>query len=122
MTPTTIYRAGDVVLTPFPYADQSGEKKRPAVLLSSDRVSLDTGLHIACMITSHAPRGPWDVEVLAWQEAGLLFPSVVRCPEVFGLDQSLILRQLGRLAMSDWGRRRGASQVSLRGVPRRPPG
>ena len=56
------------------------------------------------MITSHAPRDPWDVEVLASQEAGLLFPSVVRCPKVFGLDQSLILRRLGRLAMSDWVR------------------
>jgi len=42
-TPTTIYRAGDVVLTPFPYADQQGEKKRPVVLLSTDWVSLDTG-------------------------------------------------------------------------------
>ena len=53
-TPTTIYRAGDVVLTPFPYADQSGEKKRP-VVLSTDQVSLDTGLYIACMITSYGP-------------------------------------------------------------------
>ena len=55
-TPTTIYRAGDVVLTPFPYADQRGEKKRPVVLLSNDQVSVDTGLYIASMITSHAPR------------------------------------------------------------------
>ncbi len=47
-TPTTIYRAGDVVLTPFPYADQSGEKKRPVVLRSTDQVSLDTGLYIIC--------------------------------------------------------------------------
>jgi mRNA interferase MazF len=104
MTPTTIYRAGDVVLTPFPYADQSGEKKRPVVLVSTDQVPLDTGLYIACMITSHTPRDQWDVEVLAWKEAGLLFPSVVRCPKVFGLDQSLILRRLGRLAMSDWAK------------------
>lgn len=104
MTPITIYRAGDVVLTPFPYADQSGEKKRPVVLLSVDRIPLDTGLYIACMITSHAPRDAWDVEVLGWQEAGLLFPSVVRCPKVFGLDQNLIFRRLGRLATSDWVR------------------
>ena len=103
-TPTTIYRAGDVVLTPFPYADQRGEKKRPVVLLSTDQVSLDTGLYIACMITSHTPRDFWDVELLAWKEAGLLFPSVVRCPKVFGLDHSLILRRLGHLPPSDWVR------------------
>ena len=99
-TPTTIDRAGNVVLTP----DQRGEKKRPVVLLSTDQVSLDTGLYIAGMITSHTPRDFWDVELLAWKEAGLLFPSVVPCPKVFGLDHSLILRRLGHLPPSDWVR------------------
>lgn len=71
------------------------------VLLSADQVSLDTGRYIACMITSHAPRDSWDVELLARQESGMLFPSVVRCPKVFGLDHSLILRRLGVLPIGD---------------------
>ena len=104
MTPTTLYRAGDVVLTPFPYADQTGEKKRPVVLLSADQVVRDTGIYIAAMVTSHTARDAWDVPILAWHDAGLLFPSVVRCPKVFGLDQSLILRRLGRLGAADWAR------------------
>ncbi len=102
-----------MVLTPFPYADQRGEKKRPVVLLSNDQVSVDTGLYIASMITSHAPRDLWNVELLAWKEAGLLFPSVVRCPKVFGLDHILILRCLGPLPTSDWTRVQSRFRAAL---------
>jgi mRNA interferase MazF len=35
MPPTTGYSFGDVVLVPFPFTDQSGIKKRPAVIVSS---------------------------------------------------------------------------------------
>ena len=35
MPPTTGYRFGEVVLVPFPFTDQSGIKKRPAVIVSS---------------------------------------------------------------------------------------
>ncbi|PSR23487.1 MAG: hypothetical protein C7B45_02810 [Sulfobacillus acidophilus] len=83
------------------------------VLLSNDQVSVDTGLYIACMITSHAPRDLWNVELLAWKEAGLLFPSVVRCPKVFGLDHILILRCLGPLPTSDWTRVQSRFRAAL---------
>ena len=32
---TTSYSFGDIVLVPFPFTDQSGTKKRPAVIVSS---------------------------------------------------------------------------------------
>jgi mRNA interferase MazF len=31
------YSSGDVVLVPFPFTDQSGAKKRPAVVVSGNR-------------------------------------------------------------------------------------
>ena len=36
MPNTTDYRFGDLVLVPFPFTDQTGTKKRPAVVVSSD--------------------------------------------------------------------------------------
>jgi mRNA interferase MazF len=36
MPRTTAYSFGDVILVPFPFTDQSGLKKRPAVVVSSD--------------------------------------------------------------------------------------
>jgi mRNA interferase MazF len=35
MPRTTGYRFGDVVLVPFPFTDQTGAKKRPAIIVSS---------------------------------------------------------------------------------------
>ena len=35
MQPTTGYSFGDVVLVPFPFTDQAGTKKRPAVIISN---------------------------------------------------------------------------------------
>jgi len=36
MPNTTAYRFGDLVLVPFPFTDQTGIKKRPAIVVSSD--------------------------------------------------------------------------------------
>jgi len=35
MLPTTSYRFGEVVLVPFPFTDQTGMKKRPAIVVST---------------------------------------------------------------------------------------
>jgi mRNA interferase MazF len=35
MPPTIGYSFGDIVLVPFPFTDQAGTKKRPAVIISS---------------------------------------------------------------------------------------
>jgi mRNA interferase MazF len=37
------YSFGDVVLVPFPFTDQTGNKKRPAVVVSSAAYSLAAG-------------------------------------------------------------------------------
>ena len=35
MPSTTGYKFGDLVLVPFPFTDQTGIKKRPAIVVSS---------------------------------------------------------------------------------------
>ena len=37
MPPTTGYSFGDVVLVPFPFTDQAGTKKRPAVITTIEQ-------------------------------------------------------------------------------------
>jgi len=95
------YKAGDIVLTFFPFADLSS-KKRPVLIVSSESLHHDREEYIGLMITSHEARDSWDVDVKDWRQANLLFPSVVRVSKVFGLEEVSITRRLGEMSESDF--------------------
>ena len=100
------YQAGEVVLLSFPFADASGARRRPALVL------VDTGDEdvVVARVTSQPLRSIFDVEIIDWQRAGLLLPSVVRLAKVATLEKRLVERRLGRLATDDWVRVRTAVQ------------
>jgi mRNA interferase MazF len=87
----------DVVLVPFPYADRLAEKRRPALVVSSSKLSR-FGLVWVTMITT-AENGPWpsDVVISDLERAGLPAPSVVRTAKIACIDPARIDRRLGRL-------------------------
>lgn len=74
----SVYRAGDVIVVPFPYSDRLAQKRRPALVVSDDRLHA-LGLIWAVMITSakNAPQ-PQDFAISDLARAGLSAPSVVR--------------------------------------------
>jgi mRNA interferase MazF len=76
----TSYNFGDIVLVPFPFTDQTGKKKRPAVVVSS-AIYNTTRLDLILMaITSQIKTAPivGEVAVAEWQTAGLLKASVIK--------------------------------------------
>jgi mRNA interferase MazF len=98
----TAYSFGDVVLVPFPFTDQSGNKKRPAVVVSSEayhRARMDL---ILMAITSQirAAGSFGEVSITGWKEAGLLKPSILK-PVLFRVERPLIRRRLGQLGEPD---------------------
>jgi mRNA interferase MazF len=108
MPTTTAYEFGDVVLVAFPFSDQREHKKRPAVVVSSQLFHRSRADLLLMAITSQlSARRPGDLEVREWQGAGLLKPSLVK-PIVATLEQSLVLKRLGRLSEPD---RNGLAQV-----------
>ena len=98
----TSYDFGDVVLVPFPFTDQSGMKKRPAVVVSSAAYNVSRLDLILMAITSQirSTKSFGEVIIAEWQKAGLLKPSVIK-PVLTTVERRLILRQLGRLEPSD---------------------
>jgi mRNA interferase MazF len=90
----------DVMVVPFPFSEGPGEKRRPALALSS-QVFNRAGHTILLMITTRAHR-PWpgDTDIVDYRAAGLPSPCLVRL-RVFTLDNRLILRRLGRIAQPD---------------------
>lgn len=69
-----------VVLVPFPFTDQSGTKKRPAVIVSSSGYNASRRDLIIMAITSHvrAPLGFGEAILADWQATGLIKQSVIK--------------------------------------------
>jgi mRNA interferase MazF len=98
----TSYERGDVVLVPFPFSERAVAKRRPAVVVSSNTYHAASDDVVIAQITSKlavTPR-PGDHHVVAWQEAGLVTPSLVRV-KLATLHSALILRRLGTMPASD---------------------
>ena len=71
---------GDVVLVPFPFTDQSGAKKRPAVIVSGSAYNASRRDLVIMAITNQVrqPFGFAEALVTDWQFAGLIKPSVLK--------------------------------------------
>ncbi|MBN1630683.1 MAG: type II toxin-antitoxin system PemK/MazF family toxin [Thermoleophilia bacterium] len=97
-----VFEQWDVVVVPFPFADESTQKRRPALVVSTARDFGDfSGHSVLAMITS-AGHQPWplDVPISDLTAAGLPAPSLVRM-KLFTIDDRLVERRVGSLAATD---------------------
>lgn len=107
---------GSIVLTRFPFTDLSGDKRRPALVVSRDndrRPDL-----VVCFITSVPRRGPDMAPLAASPGTGLKVPSVVRFDKLATLDRSVIAGRLGD-APADWLAEQSAVFFGVFGFDRR---
>ena len=103
-----VYSFGDVILVPFPFTDQTGTKKRPAVIVSNAAYNQERRDVMIMAITSRLhPAAAHEALVQDWQAAGLLKSSVMK-PVIATIEQSLIVKRLGTFSARD--------QVSLRRI------
>ena len=74
------YQRGDVISVRFPFSDASGDKDRPAAVLSTDPYHHDWDELLLIAITSIPPKRvrPTDYPLQDWKVAGLSQPSWVR--------------------------------------------
>lgn len=102
MATTTGYEFGDLVLVPFPFTDQRTTKRRPAVVVSSERYHDERPDLIILAVTSQVRAAPavGETAIGKWEEAGLLKPSVLK-PLLATIEKGLVLRKLGRLGEED---------------------
>lgn len=92
---------GDVVLVNFVFADEKGTKKRPGLIVSTDRYHDGRREVILAAITSNLGRllvGDYRIE--AWRESGLVAPSIVT-GIVRTIKQDMIANKMGSLPASE---------------------
>jgi len=95
------YSRGDVVLVSFVFSDETGERQRPAVIVSSEAYHRSRQEAIIAAITSRTDRIlAGDHLITDWQDAGLLFPSVAT-GIIRTIKQSMISRKLGTIFQAD---------------------
>ena len=90
---------GDVVLVPFPFADLTGGKVRPAVIMSADPQEAELILaFITSVLTNRSRRGA-EVELLRtdpeFAATGLRADSLIRLDKLVTLSRSTIARRMG---------------------------
>lgn len=102
MAAPTALSFGDVVLVPFPFTDQSGTKKRPAVVVSSQSYNTHRPDIVIMAITSqiHQPLAYGEAMIANWQAAGLIKTSVLK-PVFTTLEQGRVISTLGALTSAD---------------------
>lgn len=92
---------GDVVLVRFTFTDESGARRRPAVIVSTEDYHRGRQEAVVAAITSNVERLlHGDHLVDGWREAGLLFPSVAT-GIIRTIKQAMIERRLGRMPAAD---------------------
>jgi len=108
------YKAYDVVVVPFPFTDIKADKRRPALILSSDaKFNKRSGHAVLAMITSQKnPEWSLDTPITGNRQAGLKAPSKVRM-KLFTLDNRLIVKKIGELTGQDKRAIKGALRSLL---------
>ena len=100
--------AFDVVVVPFPFTDRNATKRRPALVLSNGLFNQGSEQSVLAMITS-AEQSSWpgDLAITDIESAGLTTNCLVRM-KLFTLDDRLIIRKAGSLAVPDQKKLRAA--------------
>jgi mRNA interferase MazF len=84
---------GDIVLIPFPFTDLTGNRNRPAVILS---VSEDDVL-VSFITTQIKWKTEYDISVKPTILNGLKKPSLIRLSKLATIDKELVIGRLGVL-------------------------
>ncbi len=97
-----VYNKGDVILVPFPFSDQIGSKKRPAIIVSSSNYNKSKPDLIIMALTSQISKtlNLGECVIKDWKQAGLLKQSLIK-PLISSIEQTLVLKKLGSLSSTD---------------------
>ncbi|MBP6918407.1 MAG: type II toxin-antitoxin system PemK/MazF family toxin [Legionellaceae bacterium] len=95
------YKPYSVVIVPFPFTESIRTKRRPALVLSTEKHQNETG-HITLLMITSAKHSVWpsDYSIEHLKTTGLPSLSIIR-QKIFTLDLTLIQGVLGCLSASD---------------------
>jgi mRNA-degrading endonuclease toxin of MazEF toxin-antitoxin module len=93
------YSRWDVVAVHFPFLEGTDAKRRPALVISADRLHTEHRVYwIAMITTAKSGHRPNDIAISNLQRAGLPEDCVIRVARTTAVGDSQIARRLGDIA------------------------
>jgi mRNA interferase MazF len=91
-----MFNQKDIVLIPFPYSDLSMSKKRPALIISNEKINKMQD-RICCLVTTKSHKNDLQITKDSVEEGALPFKSFIKPHRIFTINDSIIIKKLCRI-------------------------
>ncbi len=88
-----MFNQGDIVLINFPYSDFSASEKRPALIISNEKINKMQD-RICCLITTQPHKDDLSISKNSFNEGTLPFKSFVKPHRIFTIHEGVIIKKL----------------------------
>jgi mRNA interferase MazF len=96
------YNRWDIVAVHFPFIEGTDAKRRPALIVSSDRLHAEHGIYWIVMITTaKSGQRTNDIPITNRERAGLPEDCVIRVARITAMTGGQIARRLGDVTPKD---------------------
>jgi mRNA interferase MazF len=96
------YKRWDVVSIDFPFVEGTDAKRRPGLIVSSERLRNDYGVYWIAMITTAGSGAlPDDIPITNHERVGLRHACFIRVARLTTVNDALIGRRLGEITAKD---------------------
>ena len=97
-----IYSRWDIVAVEFPFVEATGSKRRPGLIVSSDRLYSDYGWYwIAMITTAKSGRLSDDIAITNHERMNLPEDCFIRTAHIAAVSDAQISRRIGTISPKD---------------------
>lgn len=89
----TMYEQKDIVLIHFPYSDLTFSAKRPALIISNQKINKMQD-RICCLITTKSHKNDLLISKDSFKEGALPFRSFIKPHRIFTIHEKAIIKKL----------------------------
>jgi mRNA interferase MazF len=100
MTPSgMMFKQRDIILIPIPFTDLASQKKRPAIVISSDKYNDTSEDIIVVALTLNVKKQDFTILITSddLEDGKLKTTSMIRVDKIYTLNKSIVLKQFGRI-------------------------
>ncbi|MBS3092262.1 type II toxin-antitoxin system PemK/MazF family toxin [Candidatus Pacearchaeota archaeon] len=88
-----MYNQMDIVLIPFPYSNLTGSKRRPAIIISNEKLNKMQD-RICCLVTTKAHKDDLEITKNSFVSGSLPFKSFVKPHRIFTINEEIVIKKL----------------------------